>query len=70
MKKNGGKIQTKKPVIYLALNPETLKMEQVYPESEIPQNELIYPMFWADGPHGGMYVSVPGTEFYGPVPEN
>jgi hypothetical protein len=39
----------------------------VFPESEIADNEMVIPMFW--GGHLG-YVSVPGTEFYGRVPEN
>jgi pyruvate-formate lyase-activating enzyme len=51
---------------YFCENPETRKMEEVFPESEIGDDELVIPMFW-----GGRlgYVTVPGTEFYGRVPE-
>jgi hypothetical protein len=47
--------------------PATERLERVFPESEISDNELVIPMFW--GGHLG-YVSVPGTEFYGRVPED
>jgi len=50
---------------YFCENPETHKFE-VYPESEIGDNELVIPMFWT-GRLG--YVTIPGTEFYGRVPE-
>jgi hypothetical protein len=51
---------------YFCENPATRKFEEVFPESEIMDDELVIPMFWG-GPLG--YVTVPGTEFYGPVPE-
>jgi hypothetical protein len=51
---------------YFCENPETHKFEEVYPESEIGDNELVIPMFWA-GRLG--YVTIPRTEFYGRVPE-
>jgi hypothetical protein len=57
----------KHEVRYICENPETHRFERVFPESEIADNELVIPMFW--GGHLG-YVSVPGTEFYGRVPEN
>jgi len=51
---------------YFCENPATHKFEEVFPESEIMDDELVIPMFW-----GGQlgYVTVLGTEFYGPVPE-
>ena len=54
------------PIRYFCQNPETSKFDEVFPESEIMDHELVIPMFWG-GPLG--YVTVPGTEFYGPVPE-
>jgi pyruvate-formate lyase-activating enzyme len=56
----------KHEIRYFCQNPETHKFERVFPESEIADDELVVPMFW-----GGQlgYVTVPGTEFYGPVPE-
>jgi hypothetical protein len=51
---------------YFCENPETHEFEEVFPESEIADDELVIPMFWG-GPLG--YVTVPGTEFYGRVPE-
>ena len=54
-------------VRYFCVNPATERLERVFPESEISDNELVIPMFW--GGHLG-YVSVPGTEFYGRVPED
>jgi hypothetical protein len=51
---------------YFCENPETYKLEEVFPKSEIMDDELVIPMFW-----GGQlgYVTVPGTEFYGRIPE-
>ena len=54
-----------RPPRYYSVNPVTQKMEEVFPESEIPADALVIPMYWA----GDRYVTVPGTEFYGPVPE-
>jgi pyruvate-formate lyase-activating enzyme len=56
----------KHEIRYFCQNPATHKFERVFPESEIADDELVVPMFW-----GGQlgYVTVPGTEFYGPVPE-
>ena len=56
----------KHEIRYFCQNPATSKLEEVFPESEIMDNELVIPMFW-----GGQlgYVTVPGTEFYGPIPE-
>ena len=51
---------------YFCQNPETRKLEEVFAESEIMEDELVIPMFW--GGHLG-YVTVPGTEFFGPIPE-
>jgi hypothetical protein len=53
-------------VRYFCENPETHEFERVFPESEIGDDELVIPMFW--GSHLG-YVSVPGTEFHGRIPE-
>jgi hypothetical protein len=41
-------------------------MEEVFPESQLGDDELVIPMYW-----GGLlgYVTVPGTEFYGPIPD-
>jgi hypothetical protein len=57
----------KHEVRYFCVNPATERLERVFPESEISDNELVIPMFW--GGHLG-YVSVPGMEFYGRVPED
>ena len=57
----------KHEIRYFCQNPETSKFEEVFPESEIMEDELVIPMFWG-GRRG--YVTVPGTELYGPVPEN
>jgi hypothetical protein len=54
------------PTRYFCENPETHRLEEVFPESEIGDDELVIPKFW--GGHLG-YVTVPGTEFYGLVPE-
>ena len=56
----------KHEIRYFCQNPESSKFEEVFPESEIMDDELVIPMFW-----GGQlgYVTVPGTEFYGPIPE-
>jgi pyruvate-formate lyase-activating enzyme len=51
---------------YFCENPETHKLQEVFPESEIMDDELVIPMFWG-GSLG--YVTVPGTEFYGRIPE-
>jgi hypothetical protein len=59
--------EEKHEVRYFCENPATHRFERVFPESEIADNEMVIPMFW--GGHLG-YVSVPGTEFYGRVPEN
>lgn len=58
---------TEHKVRYFCENPESHKFDEVYPESEIGDDELVIPMFW-----GGRlgYVTVPGTEFYGRIPEN
>jgi hypothetical protein len=53
------------PTRYFCENPETHKFEEVFPESEIGDDELVIPMYWG---HLG-YATVPGTEFYGRVPE-
>jgi hypothetical protein len=54
-------------VRYFCVNPATERLERVFPESEISDNEMVIPMFWSG--HLG-YVSVPDTEFYGRVPED
>ena len=56
----------KHPTRYFCENPETRKFDEVFSESEILDDEMVIPMFW--GGHLG-YVTVPGTEFYGRVPE-
>ena len=48
-----------RPAVFFALNPETDKFEEVFIESELPDDCEITPMFWSD--RG--YMSVPGTEF-------
>jgi len=67
MKNKTSKQRSKRhPARYFCENPETHRMQEVFPESEILDTELVIPMFWG-GPLG--YVTVPGTEFYGLVPE-
>jgi hypothetical protein len=53
---------------YFCENPITHKFDEVFPESEIADTELVIPMFWAGEKIG--YATVPGTEFYGLVPED
>ena len=67
MKSKRQAAQEKHETRYFCENPETHRFERVFPESEIADSELVIPMFW--GGHLG-YVSVPGTEFYGRVPED
>jgi hypothetical protein len=45
--------------LWFCLNPATEKLAEVFPESEITDDEIITPMFW----DGKTYVTVPGTEF-------
>jgi hypothetical protein len=56
----------KHEIRYFCQSPESSKFDEVFPESEIMDDELVIPMFW-----GGQlgYVTVPGTEFCGPIPE-
>ena len=61
--------KTEHPPRYFCVNPLTQKMEEVFPESEIGADELVIPIYWASARGRGQYVTVPGTEFYGPVPE-
>ena len=55
---------------YMAFNELSGKYEEVFRESEIPDSVMVIPMFWCyrRGKVSGCYVTVPGTEFYGPVP--
>jgi hypothetical protein len=57
----------KHPTKYFCLNQITNRFDEVFPESEIGDHELVIPKYWA-GRLG--YVTVPGTEFYGPIPED
>ena len=58
--------QRKQPgVKYICWNEFTGRWDEVFPESQIGDHELVIPLFWG----GKGYVSVPGTEFYGLVPE-
>jgi hypothetical protein len=54
------------PPRFYCLNPDTQKFDEVFPESEIADTKLVIPMFWT----GKMYCTVPGTEFYGHVPDD
>jgi hypothetical protein len=49
------------PARFFCENPVTHKFDEIFPESEIGENELVIPMFWGCG----KYVTIPGTEFYG-----
>jgi len=55
------------PTIYTAVNPITGRLERVYPESEIPPDQMVIPMFWVQS--ANIYVTVPGTEVYGYIPD-
>ena len=55
------------PTKYFCLNQITKRFDEVFPESEIGDDELVIPKFW-NGRLG--YVTVPGTEFYGQIPED
>ena len=53
---------------YTCLNAITRRHEEVFPESEILESELVIPLFWCNA--ANRYVTVPGTEFHGPVPSD
>lgn len=56
-----------KEIIYIAWNPLTKKFEHVDPESEIAPDAMVIPLFWVESIQ--RYVTVPGTEAYGHIPE-
>jgi len=58
--------QERPRIKYTCWNPISRRHEEVFPESEILESELVIPLFWCNS--AKTYVSVPGTEFYGPVP--
>ena len=53
---------------YTCWNEMTRRHEEVFPESEVLENQLVIPLYWCSAAR--RYVSVPGTEFYGPVPSD
>ena len=53
--------------IYKAYNEITRKMEIVTSESEVGTTQAVIPYFWENTYK--MYVTIPGTEVYGYVPE-
>jgi len=54
-------------VIYTAFNPVTGKLEQVDAESELAADTMVIPLYWVAA--ANIYVTVPGTETYGFVPD-